>query len=91
MKKIFLLLILTMGVNTTFAQENEEEAAFPYGKMLKMSADELLAAKFKYDSNKNQYVLTKRNGLNQTVSILGALSGTPQNYVPDVNDYTVLI
>lgn len=90
MKKLLLLLILSLGLSTAFAQE-ESDTSFPYGKMLKMSPDELIAAKFKYDSNKNQYVLTKRNGLNQTAAILGALSGTPQNYVPHVDDYTVLI
>lgn len=90
MKKLVLLLALTLGLTTAYAQE-DGETSFPYGKMLKMSPDELLAAKFKYNDNKNQYVLTKLNGLNQTASILGALAGTPQNYVPHVNDYTVLI
>lgn len=90
MKKLFLLFTLLLGVTITYAQENED-TSFPYGKMLKMGPDELLSAKFKYNENKNQYVLTKLNGLNQTASILGALAGTPQNYVPHVDDYMVLI
>lgn len=90
MKHILLLFILLMGLTPVIAQESEE-TSFPYGKMLKMSPDELLAAKFKYHENKNQYVLTKTNGLNQTASILGAIAGTPQNYVPHVDDYSILI
>lgn len=89
MKKLLLLLVLLQGLSTTFAQEGG--TSFPYGKMLRMTPDELQDAKFKYDGDKNQYILTKLNGLNQTASILGALSGTPQNYVPHVDDYRILI
>lgn len=91
MKKLLPLLVLLLGLNTTFAQEDVGDTSFPYGKMLRMTPEELLDAKFKYDNNKNQYILTKLNGLNQTASILGALAGTPQNYVPHVDDYRVLI
>lgn len=88
MKKLLLLFVLLMTV-TTYAQEQENK--FPYGKMLNMSHDELIDAKFKFDNYRNQYVLTKTNGLNATANILGALSGTPTNYIPHVNDYTVVI
>lgn len=90
MKKLLLLLVLSLGLSTAFGQEGSD-ISFPYGKILKMSPDELRDAKFQYDDYKNQYILTKRNGLNQTAAVLGALSGTPQNYVPHVDDYTVLI
>lgn len=90
MKKLVILFALLLGLNTTFAQE-DGDTSFPYGKMLKMSPSELRAAKFKYNESKNQYILTKLNGLNQTATILGALAGTPQNYVPHVDDYTVVI
>lgn len=36
-------------------------------------------------------MLSKVNGLNATANILGALSGTPTNYIPHVNDYNVII
>lgn len=89
-KLVFLLVALLSALTATYAQE-DADTSFPYGKILKMSSDELLEAKFKYNENKNQYVLTKLNGLNQTANFLGALAGTPQNYVPHVDDYTILI
>lgn len=87
MKKLLFLLISFTITLSVFAQEDQ----FPYGKMLKMTHEELIKAKFKFDDEKNQYVLNKMNGLNTTASVLGALSGTPTNYVPHVNDYKVVI
>lgn len=89
MKKLLLVLVFTITANIGMSQE--ETQTFPYGKMLKMTSEELLNANFKYDKNKNRYVLTKQNGLNAASSILGALSGIPINYVPHVNDYSVVI
>lgn len=83
------MIVCAISVNMLCAQDTIRE--FPYAKMLQMTHKELLGAKFKFDDEKNQYVLTKMNGLNATVNILGAMSGTPTNYVPHVNDYQVLI
>lgn len=85
MKKIlsFLFVIINLAA---YAQND-----FPYGKMLKMSNDELIAAKFKYDKTRNQYVLTKTNGLNATSNVLSALNGTTADIRPHNNDYKVII
>lgn len=102
MKKLVLLISVVMLQFNVLAQQAEtvtenqvetqaESVEFPYGKMLNMSHDELIEAKFKYDAKKNQYILTKLNGLNQANAILGALAGAPQNYIPHVDDYVVTI
>lgn len=51
MKKVLLLMLLSFIFNTTFAQESEP--TFPYAKMLAMSHDELVDAKFSYSKDKN--------------------------------------
>lgn len=63
----------------------------PYGKMLNMSSEELLNQKFKFNSEKNQYTLHKKNGLRVAASIIGALGDTPTNYIPDTDDYQITI
>lgn len=89
MKKLLLSLTILLSISNSFAQESKGE--FPYSKMLKMTPNELIEANFKFNSNKNQYFLTKLNGLNATTNVLGAFSGTPTNYIPHVNDYVVVI
>lgn len=94
MKKLLLfLLIISLAtcVNAQEEEQNQNESKFPYGKMLKMSDDELSAAKFKYDRYKNQWVLRKLNGLNKASNIMSALSGVAANYVPHKDDYQVTI
>lgn len=90
MRKLLLLAAIALIALNVQAQEHTE-SQFPYGKMLKMTDQQLKEAKFKYDGNKNQYVLIKQNGLNQTAAILGALNGSAANYIPHVNDYQVTI
>lgn len=63
----------------------------PYGKMLNMSHEELINQHFKFNEEKNQYTLKKKNGLNVAASILGAVADNPTNYVPNVNDYEIII
>lgn len=89
MRKLLLVIFVAVSCNYLFAQDTLVE--FPYGKMLKMTHDELMTAKFRYDNNKNQYVLTKLNGLNTAVSVLDVFAGIPTNYKPNVNDYQVVI
>lgn len=92
MKKLVLLLAVMTIASTTSAQDEQApESKFPYGKMLKMTDNQLKDAKFKFNDDMNQWVLTKQNGLNQTVAILGALSGSAANYVPHVDDYKVIM
>lgn len=95
MKKFVLsIVMISMALGFVNAQESEpsgEQSKFPYEKILKMTDDQLLEAKFKYNDDKNQYILSKKNGLNQTAAILGALNGSAANYVPDVNDYQVTV
>lgn len=85
MKKLVMLLLLALPL-AGFAQ-----AEFPYSKMLYMTAEQVRDAKFKYDADKNQDVLRKTHGLQATVNVLSALSGTEGDIRPDVNDYQVLI
>lgn len=77
------------------AQESEEmstiESRIPYGKMMGMSDEELLNQNFKFNKEKNQYTLRKKNGLRVAASILGAVADNPTNYIPDVHDYEIII
>lgn len=86
----FLLLPLSClaqhGVDT-----DSIGSQIPYGKMLNMSSEELLNQKFKFNSERNQYILHKRNGLRVAASIIGALGDTPTNYIPDTDDYQITI
>ena len=90
MKKLFLLTLAAILSISTFAQEPTDESTseskFPYGKLLKMSHQELLDAKFKFDDYRNQYVLRKVNGWKIALT---ATAGT--NPMPSVNDYQVII
>lgn len=74
-----------MGVSVASAQQ------FPFGKYLTMSDQELKDAKFKYDQDKNQWVLKKSNGLQGTANVLSALNGTTADIRPHVDDYILTI
>ncbi len=96
--KNFLILYAVIGlfaVSGLSAQTTVNidtiENRIPYGKMLKMSHDELLNQHFKFNEEKNQYTLKKKNGMRVAATILGAIADNPTNYVPDVNDYQVII
>lgn len=84
MKKtaLFAILLLCFGLN---AQE------LPYAKMLSLTPDQLKEGKFKYDSNRNQYVLKKTNGLNAVSNWASALNGQSADVKPHPNDYCVII
>lgn len=92
MKTIALLFTCFLfSVLRLSAQEPANLEAIPYGKMLKMSHEELLNQKFKFNEDKNQYTLKKKNGMRVAATVLGALADNPTNYVPDINDYAVTI
>lgn len=80
-------MILLLG-SFFFASAQTE---FPYSKMLRMSSSELLEANFKYDKNKNQYVLTRSQGLQKTANILNAINGATADIRPHSSDYKVII
>lgn len=86
----FLLLPLFCLAQNSVGTDSIENR-IPYGKMLNMSSEELLNQKFKFNSEKNQYTLHKKNGLRVAASIIGALGDTPTNYIPDTDDYQITI
>lgn len=98
MKKILIVyLIFSFFVAfNLFAQDPVSidttiESRIPYGKMLKLSHEELLNQNFKFNKEKNQYTLKKKNGLRVAANILGAIADNPTNYIPDINDYFIII
>ena len=86
MKKILLSLVMLSVSLSGFAQQD-----FPYSKVMRMSTDELKEAKFKYDDERNQFVLRKANGLQGTVNVLSALGGTTADIRPHVDDYQITV
>ncbi len=85
MKKFNLIIsIAFICVITSFAQ-------LPYSKMMGLSVDQLKEKGFKFDQKKNQYVLTKTDGLNVTLNVLTALSGQASTYQPSKKDYVITL
>lgn len=85
MKKILAsLLVLFVATFTLNAQ-------LPYSKLINLNQDELKEGHFKYDKNKNQYVLKKSNGLNNTVNVLSAINGQSADIRPHPNDYVIVL
>jgi len=66
-------------------------AQLPYSKMMGLSTKELIEKNFKFDKKKNQYVLTKTDGLNTTLNVLTALSGQAATYQPSKKDYKIVL
>lgn len=86
MKRLLILCMMAILPLAAFSQ-----AEFPYSKILRMSSDELKEQKFKYDSDKNQYILRKSNGLQGTANVLAALNGTTADIRPHVDDYQITV
>lgn len=84
MKKTLLMSIVLIAISTL------AQAQLPYLKLLDLPKEKLIENKFKYNSNKNQYVLTKTNGLNATSNIFNALNGTTADIRPHVDDYVIV-
>lgn len=82
--------ILTLGILFSFAI-GSLIAQLPYSKMLNLSNSELKEKKFKYDSNKNLYSMSKKNKTNQTLNVLNAIGGTTADIKPHKEDYTIYI
>jgi hypothetical protein len=83
-KSILIISIAFLCVITSSAQ-------LPYSKMLGLSIDQLKEKGFKFDKKKNQYVLTKTDGLNVTLNVLTALSGQAATYQPSKKDYIITL
>ena len=83
MNKLFLLLCFMFTSFLAFSQ-------LPYSKMIRLNKNELADAKFKYDKNKNQYILKKSNGLNKTLNVLSAANGAAADIKPHVDDYVII-
>lgn len=66
-------------------------AQLPYSKMLVLTNEELKEKKFKYDSNKNQYKMSKTNRTNQTMNVLSAIGGASADIKPHQEDYTIVV
>ncbi|MBK5721172.1 hypothetical protein JGH11_09855 [Dysgonomonas sp. Marseille-P4677] len=81
---ILLCLMLAMVCGSVLAQ-------LPYSKMLDLTESDLKEKKFKYDSNKNRYSMSKTNKTNQTMNILSAVGGNVADMKPHTEDYTITL
>ncbi len=82
MKNLLYLLLLLPALS--FAQ-------LPYSKMLSYDESQLKEKKFKYDKDKNQYVLNKSNGLNNVSNVFSAIGGATADIRPHSEDYRIII
>jgi len=85
MKRILFSLVVLFIASVSI------NAQLPYSKMLNLSHDQLKEGHFKYDKNKNQYVLKKSNGLNNTVNVLSAINGQTADIKPHPDDYIIVL
>lgn len=86
MKRLTTLLFAIFALAiSSYAQD------FPYSKILKYSDDDLRRERFKYDDNKNQWVLRKNHGLQGTLNVLSAISGADADIRPDKRDYVITV
>ena len=85
MKKILTILLLA------FIAAGSINAQLPYSKLLGLSEEGLKEGHFKYDKNKNQYILKKSNGLNNTMNVLSAIGGQSADIKPHPDDYIIVM
>ncbi|MCD8265109.1 MAG: hypothetical protein LUD02_13960 [Tannerellaceae bacterium] len=81
MKKSLFTLVLCLPLIAN--------AQLPYSKLLSLTPDELTEGNFKYNKDRNQYVLKKSNGLNNTANVLNALGGQTADIKPHPDDYVI--
>lgn len=84
MKKILSVLLLLLIASSAM------KAQLPYSKLLGLNEEQLEEGHFKYDKNKNQYILKKSNGLNATVNVLSAINGQTADIKPHPDDYVII-
>ena len=87
LKKLFMKKLLSFSVALLFC--TSVFAQLPYSKMLALDEAQLKENKFKYDKGKNQYVLNKSNGMNNTMNVLSAIGGTTADIKPHEDDYRI--
>ena len=85
MKKILTILLLA------FIAAGSINAQLPYSKLLGLSEEGLKEGHIKYDKNKNQYILKKSNGLNNTMNVLSAIGGQSADIKPHPDDYIIVM
>lgn len=85
MKRILVSLFVFLSASFVM------NAQLPYSKLLGLTEDELTEGHFKYDKNRNQYVLKKSNGLNNTLNVLNAMNGTTADIKPHPDDYYIVL
>lgn len=85
MKKILSTLVFLLIASYAI------QAQLPYSKLLGLSEEGLKEGHFKYDKNKNQYVLKKSNGLNNTLNVLSAMGGQTADIKPHPDDYVIVL
>ena len=85
MKKILTILLLA------FIAAGSINAQLPYSKLLGLSEEGLKEGHFKHDKNKNQYILKKSNGLNNTMNVLSAIGGQSADIKPHPDDYIIVM
>lgn len=66
-------------------------AQLPYSEMIKYDESQLKENKFKYDKDRNQYVLVKSNASNSIAGMANVLNGTTADYRPHPKDYRIII
>lgn len=83
-RKLFLSLVSLCLSFCVFAQ-------LPYEKIVSLSNDDLKEQKFKYDSKKNLYTLSKKNKTNQTLNVLNTIGGNEADNKPHKEDYVMYV
>jgi len=84
-KKILVLFIISLSFSVNIFSQ------LPYSKFVDITNEELKEKKFKYDSNKNLYSMSKKNKTNQTMNVLSAIGGATADIKPHKEDYTMYV
>lgn len=83
-KSSLLVAVFLLTAGAVFAQ-------LPYVKMLDLNKNELKEKKFKYDSFKNQYKMSKKNKTNKTKNVLSVINGEDADIKPHQEDYDIYV
>lgn len=86
MKKLLIAILPCLFCIPVLAQ-----TVFPYSKFLSWSDEQLSENRFKYNSNKNQWVLGRGFVLDKTEATLVALNNMSRNYRPQEDNYQITI
>ena len=84
MKKLFIVILLCL-----FCIPISAQTTFPYSKFLSYTDEQLAEARFKYDNNKNQWVLAK--GFTPDKTEAKRLAKLFPNQTPSEDNYRITI